>query len=157
MLDLFVKQKQALGYDYVGGYNALHVFDTFSKRTMIVKNYELSKEIVLAWAQKRPNENDTTRSARIMYLQHFATIFKQPRLLWLYCSPTAKISFFTTYGICIHQSTRFRKLFISLDQMDYTHQILHTAISAFPLYYTGCFMDAVSAYRNFLNLDSWRC
>ena len=28
MLDLFVKQKQALGYDYVGGYNALHVFDT---------------------------------------------------------------------------------------------------------------------------------
>ena len=22
MLDLFVKQKQALGYDYVGGYNA---------------------------------------------------------------------------------------------------------------------------------------
>ena len=71
MLDLFVKQKQALGYDYVGGYNALHVFDTFSKRYE-VKNYELSKEIVLAWSQKRPNENDTTRSARIMYLQHFA-------------------------------------------------------------------------------------
>ena len=43
MLDLFVKQKQALGYDYVGGYNALHVFDTFSKRYE-VKNYELSKE-----------------------------------------------------------------------------------------------------------------
>ncbi|TJX50665.1 integrase, partial [Soehngenia saccharolytica] len=41
MLDLFVKQKQALGYDYVGGYNALHVFDTFSKRYE-VKNYELS-------------------------------------------------------------------------------------------------------------------
>ena len=40
MLDLFVKQKQALGYDYVGGYNALHVFDTFSKRYE-VKNYEL--------------------------------------------------------------------------------------------------------------------
>ena len=98
MLDLFVKQKQALGYDYVGGYNALHVFDTFSKRYE-VKNYELSKEIVLAWSQKRPNENDTTRSARIMYLH----IFKQPRLLRLY-SPTAKISFFTTYGICIHQS-----------------------------------------------------
>ena len=102
MLDLFVKQKQALGYDYVGGYNALHVFDTFSKRYE-VKNYELSKEIVLAWAQKRLNENDTTRSARIMYLQHFAIFLNQPRLLWLY-SPTAKISFFTTYGICIHQS-----------------------------------------------------
>lgn len=40
MLDLFVKQKQALGYDYVGGYNALHVFDTFSKRYE-VKNYDL--------------------------------------------------------------------------------------------------------------------
>lgn len=40
MLDLFVKQKQALGYDYVGGYNALHVFDTFSKRYE-VKNYDI--------------------------------------------------------------------------------------------------------------------
>ena len=37
MLDLFVKQKQALGYDYVGGYNALHVFDTFSKRYEVKK------------------------------------------------------------------------------------------------------------------------
>lgn len=71
MLDLFVKQKQALGYEYVGGYNALHVFDTFSKKYK-VKNYELTQNIVLDWAQKRPNENEATRSARIMYLQHFA-------------------------------------------------------------------------------------
>lgn len=91
MLDLFVKQKQALGYDYVGGYNALHVFDTFSKRYE-VKNYELSKEIVLAWAQKRLNENDTTRSARIMYLQHFA-IFLNSQGYSGYIAPPQKYHF----------------------------------------------------------------
>lgn len=35
LLDAFVKQKQAIGYDYVGGYYALYVFDKFSK------NYEI--------------------------------------------------------------------------------------------------------------------
>ena len=70
MLDLFVKQKQAVGYDYVGGYNALHVFDTFSKQ-FNVKNYELSKEIVLKWGEKRPNENDSTRSMRILEFPYF--------------------------------------------------------------------------------------
>ena len=32
MLDLFVKQKQALGYDYVGGYNACLLYTSPSPR-----------------------------------------------------------------------------------------------------------------------------
>lgn len=117
MLDLFVKQKQALGYDYVGGYNALHVFDTFSKRYE-VKNYELSKEIVLAWSQKRPNENDTTRSARIMYLQHFA-IFLNSQGYSGYIAPPQKYHF-SQHTAYVFTKAEIKKLFISLDQMEYT-------------------------------------
>ena len=97
MLDLFVKQKQALGYEYVGGYNALHVFDTFSKKYDI-KNYELTQNIVLDWAQKRPNENDTTRSSRIMYLQHFAT-FLNSQGYYGYLAPHKNIAFHSTLHI----------------------------------------------------------
>ena len=137
MLDLFVKQKQALGYDYVGGYNALHVFDTFSKRYE-VKNYELSKEIVLAWSQKRPNENDTTRSARIMYLQHFA-IFLNSQGYSGYIAPPQKYHF-SQHTAYVFTKAEIKKLFISLDQMEYTPNSPYCHLS-FPLLYRmlyGC-------------------
>lgn len=137
MLDLFVKQKQALGYDYVGGYNALHVFDTFSKRYE-VKNYELSKEIVLAWAQKRLNENDTTRSARIMYLQHFA-IFLNSQGYSGYIAPPQKYHF-SQHTAYVFTKAEIKKLFISLDQMEYTPNSPYRHLS-FPLLYRmlyGC-------------------
>ena len=60
MIDLYIKQKQALGYDYLGGYNIFIVFDEFSKN-YDVKNYELTEEIVVDWAKKRLNEGDTHR------------------------------------------------------------------------------------------------
>lgn len=137
MLDLFVKQKQALGYDYVGGYNALHVFDTFSKRYE-VKNSELSKEIVLAWAQKRLNENDTTRSARIMYLQHFA-IFLNSQGYSGYIAPPQKYHF-SQHTAYVFTKAEIKKLFISLDQMEYTPNSPYRHLS-FPLLYRmlyGC-------------------
>lgn len=71
MLDLFVRQKQALGYDYIGGYYVLKTFDSFSRQYK-VENYELTEKIVNSWNQKRPNEGAAHHSTRIMYLQHFS-------------------------------------------------------------------------------------
>lgn len=88
MLDLFVKQKQAIGYDYLGGYTVLRRFDLFSK-AYEVKNYELTKEIVIDWNRKTPNESDTYRSARVMYLQHFA-VFLNDQGYTGYVSPPQK-------------------------------------------------------------------
>ena len=117
MLDLFVKQKQALGYEYVGGYNALHVFDTFSKNYAI-KNYELTKDIVLDWAQKRPNENDTTRSMRIMYLQHFAS-FLNSQGYYGYLAPQQKYRY-SQHTAYVFTEDEIRKFFSSLDEMTYS-------------------------------------
>lgn len=137
MLDLFVKQKQALGYEYVGGYNALHVFDTFSKKYNIV-NYELSKEIVLDWAQKRPNENDTTKSLRIMYLQHFATFLNSQGYSG-YITPQQKFHY-SQHTAYVFSKDEIHKLFASLDQMTYSPHSPYRHL-ALPLLYRmlyGC-------------------
>lgn len=137
MLDLFVKQKQALGYEYVGGYNALHVFDTFSKNYDI-KNYELTKEIVLAWGQKRPNENDTTKSLRIMYLQHFATFLNSQGYYGYIAAPQRyHHSQHTAY---VFTKDELRRLFASLDHMTFSPNSPYRHF-AFPLLYRmlyGC-------------------
>lgn len=117
MLDLFVKQKQALGYEYVGGYNVLHVFDTFSKNYN-VQNYELTKDIVLDWAQKRPNECDATKSMRIIHLQHFAA-FLTSQGYYGYLTPQQKHhrSQHTAY---VFTKDEIHRIFASLDQMEYS-------------------------------------
>lgn len=137
MLDLFVKQKQALGYEYVGGYNALHVFDTFSKKYK-VKNYELTQNIVLDWAQKRPNENEATRSARIMYLQHFA-VFLNSQGYCGYISAPQKYHY-SQHNAYVFTKDEIHRLFSSLDNMTYSPISPYRHI-AFPLLYRmlyGC-------------------
>lgn len=137
MLDLYVKQKQSLGYEYVGGYNALHVFDTFSK-SYNIKNYELTKDIVLDWGKKRPNENNTTRSSRIMYLQHFATYLNSQGYTG-YISPPQKYHF-PQHTAYVFTKKEIHNFFNTLDQMTLSPSSPYRHL-AFPLLYRmlyGC-------------------
>ena len=117
MLELYVKEKQAIGYDYVGGYNVLKIFDTFSK-DFDVNNYELTKDIVLEWAKKRPNEHDTHRSTRIMYLQHFAT-FLNAQGYNGYVAPPQKFHY-SQHTAYVFTKEEIKRLFDSLDDMEYS-------------------------------------
>ena len=137
MLDIYVKQKQALGYDYIGGYNALHVFDTFSKN-FEVKNFELTKELVIAWGEKRPNESDANRSNRIMYLQHFAT-FLNAQGYKGYIAPPHKIKY-SQHTAYVFTRDEIHNMFAVLDKMKYSPSSPYRHI-AFPLLYRmlyGC-------------------
>ncbi len=137
MLDLFVKQKQALGYEYVGGYNVLHIFDTFSKNYSI-KNYELTQDIVLDWAKKRPNESEATRSLRIMYLQHFAA-FLNSQGYYGYSAPQQKYHY-SQHTAYVFTKEEIHRLFVSLDQMTYSSHSPYRHL-ALPLLYRmlyGC-------------------
>ena len=137
MLDLFVRQKQALGYEYIGGYYVLHTFDTFSKNYNI-KNYELTKEIVLAWGQKQPNESDATRSAKISYLQQFSMFLNSQGYYGYIATPRKyRPQRHTSY---VFTKEELRKLFISLDHMAYSPNSPYRHL-AFPLLYRmlyGC-------------------
>ena len=103
-----------------------------------IHNYELTKELVLAWGNKRPNENDATRSMRIMYLQHFATFLNsQGYHGYIAAPPKFHYSQHTAY---IFTKDEIRRLFSSLDNMTYSPCSPYRHL-AFPLLYRmlyGC-------------------
>lgn len=71
MCEAFVRQKRVSGLDYTQQAMLLRMFDNFCKDYEI-QNYAITKEIALAWCQKRPNEKDITRHGRIGEMQRFA-------------------------------------------------------------------------------------
>ncbi len=137
MLDLFVKQKQAVGYDYVGGYYILKTFDTFSK-AYEVNNYELTKDIVLDWGKKRPNEGDAHRSARILNLQHFATFLNGQGYIG-YVAPPQNFHY-SQHTAYVFTHDEMKRLFATLDNIEYSPHSPYKHL-AFPLLYRmlyGC-------------------
>lgn len=57
MCELFVAQKRATGIKYDQQAIVLRMFDNFCKAFEIT-NYEITEEIAIAWAEKRPNEKE---------------------------------------------------------------------------------------------------
>lgn len=131
MIDLYIKQKQALGYDYLGGYNIFIVFDEFSKK-YDVKNYELTEDIVIDWAKKRLNEGDTHRSARIAHIQHFAN-FLNTQVHSGYVSPK-QLYHYPQHNAYVFTKEEMKKIFNVLDEMEYNPCSPYKHIS-FPLLY----------------------
>ena len=67
----FVQMKRSLGFDYVTEAKALKRFSKFTLHYSI-KDHALTKELVDAWVQKRPNEQDRTWEHRINDVRQFA-------------------------------------------------------------------------------------
>jgi integrase len=63
--------KQSVGYSYISDIKILKHFSQFTLKYTIT-NHALSKELVVAWIEKRPNERDATRRNRIGNLRQFA-------------------------------------------------------------------------------------
>ncbi|WP_373230614.1 tyrosine-type recombinase/integrase [Cohnella sp.] len=71
LCETFLKQKQALGYSYSTQSYLLKRFDDFSNSFDVV-DYSLSRELVLAWIKRKPNEVPTTQSNRKKMIRQFA-------------------------------------------------------------------------------------
>jgi integrase len=71
LLIQFVQMKQSLGFDYAGEAGALKRFSQFTLK-FTIKDHALTKELVDAWTEKRPNERDVTWERRINNLKQFA-------------------------------------------------------------------------------------
>lgn len=98
----------------------------------------MTQNIVLDWAQKRPNENEATRSARIMYLQHFA-VFLNSQGYCGYISAPQKYHY-SQHNAYVFTKDEIHRLFSSLDNMTYSPISPYRHI-AFPLLYRmlyGC-------------------
>lgn len=71
LLVQFVKFKQSLGYQYIADGEMLKRFSMFSLNYSI-KDNALTKDLVDAWTERRPNERDVTREKRINNIRQFA-------------------------------------------------------------------------------------
>lgn len=71
MCELFVSQKRAAGLAYRQQSILLRMFDDFCK-DYTVRDYEITEEIAVAWAARRPNEREVTRHNRIAEMQRFS-------------------------------------------------------------------------------------
>lgn len=72
----FVQMKRSLGFDYVQEANSLKRFSKFTLNYTI-QNHALTKELVDAWIQKRPNEHERTWEHRINEAKQFAQFLSQ--------------------------------------------------------------------------------
>lgn len=76
MCEVFVAQKHAAGFVYDQQAKLLRMFDNFCKGYEI-QNYTITKEVALAWCQKRPNEKDVTRRSRVGEMQRFSVFLSK--------------------------------------------------------------------------------
>ncbi len=71
LLDGYVKEQRAVGYKYIKGAALLKQLDSYLERNHLAEK-KLSKEMVLSWTGKNPNETDRTRIGRISIARGFA-------------------------------------------------------------------------------------
>lgn len=67
----YIEEKRAVGYKYRKGSSLLKQFDTLAAKEHLVE-LKLSKELVLLWTEKRPNETSSTRNGRISIVRGLA-------------------------------------------------------------------------------------
>src|SRR5690554_3681272 len=71
LLKQYISFKRSLGYKFIDAYFTYSLFDRMTlerKETTI----GIPRDLADAWAKKRPNESDSTRYRRVMYLIQFS-------------------------------------------------------------------------------------
>lgn len=115
LLQQFVDFKRSLGYQFIDAESTYRVFDRFTDQRGETE-IGITKALAEHWAVPRPNESDSTRYRRVLYLAQFAAFLNDsgypsyiPRL------PRAYQSTFTPY---IFSPREIDALFASADQLD---------------------------------------
>ncbi|MBT2738089.1 tyrosine-type recombinase/integrase [Bacillus sp. ISL-7] len=114
LLNGFVKEQRAVGYKYIKGASLLKQLDNFLEQGHVTEK-RLTKEMVLTWTKKRPNETESTRNGRISIARGFAKYMV--RLGYeAFIYPAAAVSI-TRYSYIpyIFSEEEMRKIFIACD------------------------------------------
>lgn len=115
LLDQYIDFKRNLGYKFESAENTYHLFDQFS-----ILNGEteigVTKELAEKWTKKRPNESDSTRYKRIMYLIQFTSFLNDSGYLsYIPRLPKAYKSTFTPY---IFSKDEMHAIFTASDRLE---------------------------------------
>jgi len=117
MCEMFVAQRRATGLVYKGQAMLLRLFDNFCKDKQI-DNYAITKEIALAWCEKRPNEHENHRHARVGEMKRFAEfLVRQGYSSYLIAEIPGKIIQYTPY---IFTTEEMHMLLARIDSLEIT-------------------------------------
>lgn len=114
LIEGYVKEQRAIGYKYIKGASLLRQLDIYLEQNHLVEK-RLTKEMVLFWTKKKPNESDSTRNGRISIARGFARYMV--RLGYeAYIHPGAAVTI-TRYSYIpyIFTEEEMRNIFVSCD------------------------------------------
>lgn len=148
-IEQYIAFKQNLGYKFVDAEYTYAIFDRFTIEQGLT-TIGITKELADKWAIKRPNESDSTRYRRVMYLIQLASFLNEagypsyiPKL------PRAYKSTFTPY---IFSQQELQSIFKACDtleskgNMNSSHNVMPTLFRV--LYGTGIRIGEAVALKN---------
>jgi len=114
LLDGYVKEQRAVGYKYIKGASQLKQLDSYLEKNHLVEK-RLSKEMVLLWTEKKPNETDNTRNVRISTVRGFSTyMVRLGYEAYIYPPATVTITRYS-YVPYIFTEEEMRNIFVASD------------------------------------------
>ena len=124
----FVSLKRASGLRYSTESGILKRFDAFS-REFVVPPGTLTKELVLAWCEKRMHESAKTHSARVLVIRHFATYLLQMGCDAYVPNLAAKYNFGQMrFRAHVFSAAELKRIFNQIDNMSPTNYSPHKHI-----------------------------
>jgi len=155
LLEQYVLFKRKLGYKFVDAAYTYSLFDRFSIETG-EETIGITKELAEKWATKRPNESDSTRYRRILYLVQFAQFLNVAG----YPSHVPKLprNYKSTFTPYIFSKAELQSLFGVCDNLGVANN-MNSCVSVIPvlfrvLYGTGIRIgEAVALKDSDVNLD----
>ena len=115
MCEAFVAQKRACGLDYSQQAMLLRMFDNFCK-DFEIKEYTVTEEVALAWAQLRPNEKDVTRYGRVSEMQRFSEYLRKQGYQSYLCPELPRFSH--THVPYIFSKDEMHRIFARLESLE---------------------------------------
>jgi len=154
-IEQYISFKRSLGYKFVDAAYTYLLFDRFT-----IKNKEtkmgITKDLSERWAEKRPNESDSTCYRRILYLAQFSAFLNKTG----YTSfiPRLPKSYKSTFVPYIFSKDEIKAIFLACDRLK-SNENFNTSVHVIPalfrtLYGTGIRISEALALKNSdVNLD----
>jgi integrase/recombinase XerD len=154
-IEQYISFKRSLGYKFVDAAYTYSLFDRFTIENRETK-MGITKDLSEKWAEKRPNESDSTRYRRILYLAQFSAFLNEagyPSYI-----PRLPKSYKSTFVPYIFSKDEIGAIFLACDRLksiDNFNTSVHVIPALFrTLYGTGIRISEALALKNSdVNLD----
>lgn len=157
LIERYVNFKRNLGYKFVDAESIYRLLDKFAIQRD-EKTIKITQEFANVWSQQRPNESESTRYKRVMYLIHFSQYLND--LGYKSFVPPYPSSYKSTFIPYIFTEKQMNGFFTACDSMVAKNSDSRTHVVVLPalfrmMYGTGIRVgETVALLRNDVDLEN---